>query len=220
VREKIKVEVNDNTDLLLFDNNPKKIQTVIKGYVDYQYDRGLSPITVRGHYMALKHFYESNEIVFQEISNDIEKGPNLILDKIRRGELNIPIDPTALKQYVVGKFSDLTNITPRYGVTGTERILEELNSLGIRTLADLDARVNSKIRVAYQKQGKYSGINENITALVRHILMSNDAKSYFEKAWNNHFHTIDPTSLELLQDSGADTNEILKHLEISTKGFG
>jgi hypothetical protein len=73
---------------------------------------------------------------------------------------------------------------------------------------------------AYEKQGKYSGIHDNITALVRHILMANDAKSYFEKAWNNHFQTIDPTSLELLRDSGADTEEVQKHLEVSTQGFG
>jgi hypothetical protein len=50
-------------DLLLFDINPKKIQTIIKNYIDYQYDRGLSPITVRGHYVALKRFYESNEVL-------------------------------------------------------------------------------------------------------------------------------------------------------------
>jgi hypothetical protein len=50
--------------------------------------------------------------------------------------------------------------------------------------------------------------------------MANDAKSYFEKAWNNHFQTIDPTSLELLRDSGADTEEVQKHLEVSTQGFG
>jgi hypothetical protein len=50
--------------------------------------------------------------------------------------------------------------------------------------------------------------------------MTHDAKSYFEKAWNNNYQTISPTSIELLRDSGADINEILKHLEISTKGFG
>ena len=62
-RAKIKVEVNDNTDLLLFDNNPKTIQNIIKGFIDYSYEvRHLSPATVRGHYMAIKHFYESNEI--------------------------------------------------------------------------------------------------------------------------------------------------------------
>ena len=62
-RAKIKVEVNDNTDLLLFDNNSKIIQNIIKQYIDYSYEvRHLSPVTVRGHYMAIKHFYESNEI--------------------------------------------------------------------------------------------------------------------------------------------------------------
>ena len=62
-RAKIKVEVNDNTDVLLFDNNPKNIQNIIKGFIDYSYEvRHLSPATVRGHYMAIKHFYESNEI--------------------------------------------------------------------------------------------------------------------------------------------------------------
>ena len=41
----------------------KIIQNIIKGFIDYSYEvRHLSPATVRGHYMAIKHFYESNEI--------------------------------------------------------------------------------------------------------------------------------------------------------------
>ena len=62
-RTKIGVEVGDNTDFLLFGNDNKKIQNIIKRYIDYQYDRGLSPSTVRVHYNAIKHFYESNEVV-------------------------------------------------------------------------------------------------------------------------------------------------------------
>ena len=62
-RTKIGVEVGDNTDFLLFGNDNKKIQNIIKRFIDYQYDKGLSPSTVRVHYNAIKHFYESNEIV-------------------------------------------------------------------------------------------------------------------------------------------------------------
>ena len=62
-RTKIGVEVEDNTDFLLFGNDNKKIQNIIKRFIDYQYDRGLSPSTVRVHYNAIKHFYESNEII-------------------------------------------------------------------------------------------------------------------------------------------------------------
>ena len=62
-RTKIGVEVEDNTDFLLFGNDNKKIQNIIKRYIDYSYDRGLSPSTVRVHYNAIKHFYESNEVV-------------------------------------------------------------------------------------------------------------------------------------------------------------
>lgn len=59
-----KVDVGDpaNTDLLLFDGDTRKIQNVIKHYIDYQYDRGLSPVSMKSHYNAIKHFYESNEI--------------------------------------------------------------------------------------------------------------------------------------------------------------
>ena len=63
-RSRIKVHIDDNPDLLLFNNDTKRIQNVIKSYIDYQYEvRKLSPVTVRGHYMAIKHFYESNEII-------------------------------------------------------------------------------------------------------------------------------------------------------------
>jgi integrase len=63
VRERIKIEVNDNPDLLLFEDT-RKIQNHIKNFLDYQYEvLHLSPKTVRGYYDAVRHFYQSNEIV-------------------------------------------------------------------------------------------------------------------------------------------------------------
>jgi|SRR5215207_2532025 len=63
VKTRIGIDIGDNTDLLLFDDN-RKIQNIIKRFIDYQYDvRGLSPVSVRGYYLAIKHFYQSNEIM-------------------------------------------------------------------------------------------------------------------------------------------------------------
>src|SRR5919108_5317014 len=62
VRAKTKVDINDNTDLLIFDD-PRKIQNHIKQFIDYLYDvLHLSPKTVASYYDAVKHFYRSNEI--------------------------------------------------------------------------------------------------------------------------------------------------------------
>ena len=62
VRAKIKVDVGDNTDLLLFDDS-RKIQNIIKHFIDYQYEvKGLSPAT-KSYYVVVKHFYESNEVI-------------------------------------------------------------------------------------------------------------------------------------------------------------
>jgi integrase len=61
--EKINVNVSSgNTDVLLFDNDTRKIQTIIKKFIDDLYARGLSPSTVRSYYLAVKQFYQSNEI--------------------------------------------------------------------------------------------------------------------------------------------------------------
>jgi integrase len=62
VKARIKVDVRNNTDLLLFDNDARKIQTIIKSFIDSLYDNGLSPSTVRSYYLAVKQFYQSNEI--------------------------------------------------------------------------------------------------------------------------------------------------------------
>jgi hypothetical protein len=54
------IEVGDNPDLLLFDGNTKKIQSIIKNYIDHQYEvKHLSPKSVRSYFLAIKHFYES-----------------------------------------------------------------------------------------------------------------------------------------------------------------
>jgi integrase len=62
VKARIKVDVGNNTDLLLFDSDTRKIQTIIKQFIDSLYDNGLSPSTVRSYYLAVKQFYQSNEI--------------------------------------------------------------------------------------------------------------------------------------------------------------
>lgn len=56
------VDVGDNTDLLRFEDI-RKIQNHVKQYLDYQYEVcHVSPHTARYYYIAIKHFYESNEI--------------------------------------------------------------------------------------------------------------------------------------------------------------
>jgi integrase len=62
VKARIKVDIGNNTDLLLFDNDTRKIQTIIKQFIDDLYERKLSPSTVRSYYLAVKQFYQSNEI--------------------------------------------------------------------------------------------------------------------------------------------------------------
>jgi integrase len=57
------IEVGDDPDLLLFDGDAKKIQNIIRHFIDNQYEeKHLSPRSVRNYYLAIKHFYESNEI--------------------------------------------------------------------------------------------------------------------------------------------------------------
>lgn len=56
------VDIGDNTDLLLFDDT-RKIQNHIKQYLDYQYEvMHISPRSASSYYIAVKHFYESNEV--------------------------------------------------------------------------------------------------------------------------------------------------------------
>jgi len=73
IRAKTGVEIGDNTDLLLFDD-PRKIQNHIKQFIDYQYDvLHLSPKTVDSYYDAVKHFYQSNEVMLNLVSNSASR---------------------------------------------------------------------------------------------------------------------------------------------------
>ena len=71
VRDRIKVAVNGNTDLLLFDNDTRKIQTIIKQFIDHLYKDRLSPSTVRCYYLAVKQFYQSNEITLNVVTRNV-----------------------------------------------------------------------------------------------------------------------------------------------------
>jgi hypothetical protein len=103
---------------------------------------------------------------------------------------------------------------------GTRTILAELTSMGIHTLSDLEEINGPKLREEFIKLGKYSGLRANISSVVRDILMVHDTKKYFQKAWNEHFRVMHPDSLNVLQESGADTYEIMRHLTIGIHGLG
>jgi hypothetical protein len=72
VRRKIGIEVNDNTDLLLFENyNSDKedrarfLKNLITHYLDHLSDIGIAPTTLHSYYTAVKHFYVKNEVQFK-----------------------------------------------------------------------------------------------------------------------------------------------------------
>jgi putative GTP pyrophosphokinase len=157
---------------------------------------------------------------FQKISDTIKSRPDEIFVRIQGGNLNIPIDAISLKQYIKIRYGDIPTVQVLYGVLGTRTILAELTSMGIHTLSDLEEINGPKLREEIIKLGKYSGLRANISSVVRDILMVHDTKKYFQKAWNEHFRVMHPDSLNVLQESGADTYEIMRHLTIGIHGLG
>jgi hypothetical protein len=136
-----------------------QIKTILShAWAEIKHDRGYKyedviPKGIPRRFKRVAGMLEEIDVIFQDITKEIEKPPQEILEKIRSGELNIPINATSLKQYVIARLGGIRSIDRRYGLAGTERIFNELNSSGMKTLADLDAKVNSKIRSAYEKQG-------------------------------------------------------------------
>lgn len=67
-RAKVKIDVGDNTDLLLFDDI-HKIQRYVKKFLDYHYEVShLSPKTLLSYFDAVKQFYKSNRMALPGIA--------------------------------------------------------------------------------------------------------------------------------------------------------
>lgn len=196
-----------------------QVRTILQhAWAEIEHDRnykysGILPLEIQREFNLLSGTLELIDNEFERISQLIETYSNEVSTKTKKGDLDIPINSTSLKQFMLERFSGVKmKTTERLSTGGPEtNIIEELNSMGIITLADLDKIIQPKLKDLCIKR-EYSA---TIASLIRIILIAYDVKMFFEKAWKkHHFNRYSNDSLEITKELGVDPLIIKKYLRI------
>jgi hypothetical protein len=146
---------------------------------------------------------------FERIMKDIDNYNRSTYQKVDKNELDVPIDSPSLRRYLLKKFGDIPDFKPQFGSVNDTYVIDQLHSMGINTLAELERIIPDNFKEKYSKipSSKY-GIYA--TGLVIWFLIIHDHKKYLEKAYKESYGNFDSHDLHVLEEFGVDTSEFRK----------
>lgn len=165
-----------------------QVRTILQhAWAEIEHDRnykfsGVLPTAVRRRFKLLAGLLESADNEFNSISIEIDNISDKVRESTNKGELDIPINSTSLREYIITKFNKL--VRDEFTSPARENyLLETLNRLRITTLKDL----NDRIPVDFVKLHKaaFNNSTSSINNIVEDILIANDYQSFFENYWNS-----------------------------------
>jgi putative GTP pyrophosphokinase len=144
---------------------------------------------------------------FDRLSKETEQIADPQLYRISRGDLDIQVSPLSLRQFLTLNFSDIPGFREQF-LGSTEDLLDELNSMGINTIAKLNEIIRPNVKSFKEKYAEVSKPKDYVSfsALIRDILIINDPEGYFKKAWKHHYNTLDYHCWKVYNKFGVNTS--------------
>jgi len=142
---------------------------------------------------------------FDRLSKETEKISDPMLNKIFSGDLSMEISPLSLRHFLRLHFNDIPGFREQF-VAPISDLLNELSSMGLKTIADLNQIIKPDIKQFKDKYAQASKPKDYVSfsALIRDILILNDPDGYFKKAWKHHFNTLDYHCWKVYEKFGVD----------------
>jgi ppGpp synthetase/RelA/SpoT-type nucleotidyltranferase len=161
---------------------------------------------IKRRFKILAGLLELADREFDSLASEIDEITTQVEAATKSGELDIEINSTTLKSYLHTKFSKLieAGLIPNFASMDKD-LMEELSDFGLRTLADLDRIVPADF---IDKHLKYEDESSNFLGLLRHIMIINNYKKYFDHCWKRHFGGFSDSSVDFLSAYGIHTDKI------------
>jgi ppGpp synthetase/RelA/SpoT-type nucleotidyltranferase len=188
------------------------------GHDRYYKFSGKLPTQLERRFYLISGMLEIADHEFVSISQEIDKYKENTIERLNKGDLNIEINSTSLKEYYVYKFQKLhakklVDFDFSTEDSLAKEVIQELEDLNIITLDQLDNIIPDNYE-NFVIDLKTAG---NLAGLTREILMIHDAKAYFEEAWQKTWNGLhDPTD-KLLEKYDVDIGYIEAVLSTATK---
>jgi putative GTP pyrophosphokinase len=190
----------DNKRYEEFKNIPFEIQ--IRSLLDYawgeiEHDRNYKlaeefprESNIPRRFEALAGALETLDYSFDSLARETQQYAKPITNKIYKGDLNIPINPLSLREFLTLNFRDLPSFRPYF--VSVNRVLDELKSLQILTISELNEIIPSKYKEACKSVARPEEDRLTLSLITREVLILHNQNEYFSKAWNRtHFDTLD-----------------------------
>lgn len=210
----------------IYENSPFEIQIrslLQHAWAEIEHDRnykfsGKLPTELERRFYLVAGILESADHEFVSIAEEIDKYKDIVIDEIKRHDLNISINTVSLQEYLSAKFERLIEeglLRKDFG-DDAKLVVEELKLFGILRLYELDRIIpgdfqdNIRSILKLQLHPKL-----NFTSLIRNVLIINDAKRYFEVSWRNNWHFMKKSHKKLLNKYNVDVVYVRKHVGLN-----
>jgi ppGpp synthetase/RelA/SpoT-type nucleotidyltranferase len=177
-----------------------QVRTILQhAWAEIEHDRnykftGVLPEDVQRRFAVVAGVLEMADREFDAIASSIDAYAASVAEKAEKGELDIPINTTSLREYMLTKFRDAVGagLRPVFGKSdsGAARIVDELSHFGISTLAELDTIVPTEL-----PSQPHLLAGTNFIGLLRDLMIIRDADRYFATAWRHDWTAVDTTAV-------------------------
>jgi ppGpp synthetase/RelA/SpoT-type nucleotidyltranferase len=161
---------------------------------------GVLPEPIQRRLFLAAGLLETADREFAAIAGQIDEYASEVEHKTAAGDLDINIDTTSLLSYLREKLSVIEDLDIQTTPITTLRneVVRELRAFGIHTLRDLDILITDPFLSAIREH--YGVGEQNDVGFVRHVMMYEDIRKYFTKAWKHHWGVVDPNTFHFLSD--------------------
>jgi putative GTP pyrophosphokinase len=172
-------------------------------------------------YAEIEHdlFYKPSDVLPYEIQHSIntisrelkrldEKFERIMWDVDNyRKELDVPIDAPSLRKYLLKNFGDIPDFKTQYGSVKDNYVVDQLQSVGINTLAALERIIPPNFKEKYRKippdrDGTY------VTGLAVWFLIIHDQKKYFEESYKEIYGVFNSHDYRVFEEFGVDVSAL------------
>ncbi len=203
-----------------YKNLPFEIQTrsiLQHAWAEIEHDRnykfaGKLPTQLERRFYLISGMLECADREFVSIAQEIDQYKNTVVEELNKGDLNIEVNTTSLREYLAKRFNKLIekgNLAPSFGDVGTT-IVEELHLFGISNIRQLDEIIPEDLQdniIMVKEKTTFAGI-------MRSILVINDLNKYFESCWRKKWQGIHSDTIAILKKYNIDISDLKKYMKI------
>ncbi len=202
-----------------------QVRTLLQNaWAEIEHDRnykfeGTLPPELQRRFAMLAAVLELADREFEAIAVAIDDYAASIKAQAAQGNLNIPVNTTSLREYLVGKFAALIPLplSPRFATRrDAEEIVRELAGVGIDVLAKLEEIIPPDFTAKARQHLELT----TLAGIIRDLLIIHDADAYFRVTRREHSQPIGADSLALYKAYGLDAELIrLKEAAVTPEAF-